>query len=466
MKIKFTLAALLLLSLKQQAQINGIKVEPAGELDMSTMHGAVNSNQKTMTGSISDTLYYFFNKHHFRNTPAMQGFYTVKSPAPTSTLNLAEFGASFLNGTVVNNTPVTLNAVRFVASRQANSVSSSIPVRVYVYNANPAGLPGAKVDSAMAVVTNTGGAFYTATFITPKTFTNSFFVSYKPMPSNPADTLKAWITNSSVGTTTASVNNGEGLGYTRIIAGTSTNSLYVNTNLYGASGSVPSDPEPIVAPIVSFNFASSFSMSPATSTAIPGAYCTNTLIMYNNTTTGTSVLENRQFNYNKFVPYWKPFSYSVQPVAADSIYSWNFTMPQVGTYYSKNFSQTYTVTGNTSGSLLVRYKHGSGNTSQNTNDLSNQTYSVVSCGSTGLTENLMNAQAFVFPNPNNGSLNIKNLEGKNTLTVYNLIGQEVFKTTTEDSSVNIDVAKEPSGNYLLKITNANGSSRVMKLIKN
>ena len=107
---------------------------------------------------------------------------------------------------------------------------------------------------------------------------------------------------------------GEGLSYIRV-----NGTLQPMANTFGAG----SDREWVVVPRVSFNYTSNASPSAPNSTLVPGAYCTGTAINFSNTSVNPAVIENRQFNLNKFIPYWTPFSHTVSIGAADSIYNWS-----------------------------------------------------------------------------------------------------------------------------------------------
>jgi hypothetical protein len=75
------------------------------------------------------------------------------------------------------------------------------------------------------------------------------------------------------------------------------------------------------------------------------------------------------------------------------------------------------------------------------------------------------AEVSVFPNPiSTGKATIKGLEGQNTITVMNVLGQAVLNFRSSDEEVGIDLKDQPAGNYLVKITNASNQSKVVKII--
>ncbi|MCC6370803.1 MAG: T9SS type A sorting domain-containing protein [Bacteroidia bacterium] len=93
------------------------------------------------------------------------------------------------------------------------------------------------------------------------------------------------------------------------------------------------------------------------------------------------------------------------------------------------------------------------------------TLSLQNC--TGIPDNAGFGEALVtFPNPVvNGKTTVKGLEGKNTLTVFNVLGETVltFESNTEETTV--DLGNQPVGNYMLRVTNSANQSKIIKVIK-
>lgn len=93
------------------------------------------------------------------------------------------------------------------------------------------------------------------------------------------------------------------------------------------------------------------------------------------------------------------------------------------------------------------------------------TVSVSTC--TGLSSNSSNGfDIRLFPNPSvNGKSTITGLVGTNVLTVFNTLGQVVLTQTVSGESTSIDLSGQPSGNYLVKITDtSDNQSRTIKII--
>ncbi|MEO6302737.1 MAG: T9SS type A sorting domain-containing protein [Bacteroidia bacterium] len=89
------------------------------------------------------------------------------------------------------------------------------------------------------------------------------------------------------------------------------------------------------------------------------------------------------------------------------------------------------------------------------------------CSSVGVPLNQLVADTkiSVFPNPTiNGKATIAGLEGTNTVTVYNMLGQTVLTLTSDKETVSIDLVNQPMGNYLVKVTDSNKASKTVKII--
>ena len=76
---------------------------------------------------------------------------------------------------------------------------------------------------------------------------------------------------------------------------------------------------------------------------------------------------------------------------------------------------------------------------------------------TGIQHSTFNIQHFnVFPNPNDGSMTVKfpsELQGKYSITIYNTIGETIFKRTDiNDQELLIDITNQPAGVYYISIS--------------
>ena len=71
----------------------------------------------------------------------------------------------------------------------------------------------------------------------------------------------------------------------------------------------------------------------------------------------------------------------------------------------------------------------------------------------------------VFPNPTNGVVTIMGKLNGTTLQVYNVLGAQVMQRELSSEQNLLDISDLPSGVYMFRITTANGSSVVKKVIK-
>lgn len=92
------------------------------------------------------------------------------------------------------------------------------------------------------------------------------------------------------------------------------------------------------------------------------------------------------------------------------------------------------------------------------------TISVSLC--TGINSNgLSTADLKLFPNPSvNGKVTVNGLTGTNMITVFNTLGQVVLTKQVSEETADLDLSGQPSGNYLIKIMDANKETRTIKLI--
>lgn len=80
------------------------------------------------------------------------------------------------------------------------------------------------------------------------------------------------------------------------------------------------------------------------------------------------------------------------------------------------------------------------------------------------TSDFENSTISFYPNPTNNIINVSSFETVERVTVYNLIGQEVFSQQINSNDFKIDVSNQASGTYIAKI-NSKGKSQSIKLIK-
>ncbi|MBK9283280.1 MAG: T9SS type A sorting domain-containing protein [Sphingobacteriaceae bacterium] len=451
---KLLMASLLIGGLAAKAQ-NKVEPEMSSFVNAPLEQSNTQSVNKTSVVNITDTLLYFLNKNEWKYG---NSYLTVKTPHTGSVQVNTEFGSSFLN---TSGTPVTITKALVLASRQANSTSTMIPLTVTLYTASPTGVPGASITTATCAITSTAGQFGTfATFTAPVVASGAFFLSYRANPINPADTLRVFFTAAHTATSGAPATQkfGESLGFIR------NNGNLISTTNYYNTGTPGSDLEAVVVPFVSFNFTADANVSAPNSTATPGAYCANLGITYTNTT--SEIANNRQFNYNAFATYWAPKTGTMTTPAVDPVYNWSFNGPPTptGSYTTANVTHTYATAGNASADIIVKYMYGFSKVGK-TLDTKTWTLQIANCGIVGVAENQLNANLNVYPNPAiSGKVNISGLEGSNTITVYNSIGQLVSTLVSETEITTVDLSAQPTGAYLIRVTDSNKASKVVRVI--
>lgn len=110
------------------------------------------------------------------------------------------------------------------------------------------------------------------------------------------------------------------------------------------------------------------------------------------------------------------------------------------------------------GSILAAgtpYNDGNGTSSGHVRVFENQTL-----GTQNFTSNEIN----FYPNPTNGIVNFTSTESIENITIYNLLGQEVFSNEINSNEFKLDISNQLTGTYITKI-NSNGKSEYLKLIK-
>jgi hypothetical protein len=85
---------------------------------------------------------------------------------------------------------------------------------------------------------------------------------------------------------------------------------------------------------------------------------------------------------------------------------------------------------------------------------------------TNLNNLILNSNLLIYPIPSiDGMVYLENLDGRNTLEVFSLIGDLVYKQITNSQTETLNLLNYPSGYYFVKITDSNGKSKAIKIIK-
>lgn len=70
-----------------------------------------------------------------------------------------------------------------------------------------------------------------------------------------------------------------------------------------------------------------------------------------------------------------------------------------------------------------------------------------------------------YPNPVKNSLTVSGNQAIALLEIYNMMGQRIAEKKTNEKEANLDTSSFKSGNYILKITYKDGSTKTAKIIK-
>lgn len=351
-------------------------------------------------GPCMDTVFYLYWKNTLLGSPT--SFVTTSIPAQTG-----------LEGafTYLNNGTVLINGLGCLTSRRAGSPSSSIPVRIVLYNVNASNIPTTAIDSVTVNVTGTSGNFFYGGFGMPKVVSGNFAVAYKNMSTNPNDTIRLWMTRAQ---TAAAASNkfGEGLGYIKVAGNwATTNSLFTTP--------ATNDFEPVAFPIASYSFTPNF-------TTAPNTPCVNNAVTFTNTTNNINVVKSRFFNWNIFNKYWATTGQQYDSV-------WAYIYGDGGFGFNENESHIYTAAATYNDSL-----YGSiwGFSASYCLQVIGKTITINACTS---IDEYNKDQFSVHPNPSTGVFHLSNLPLNATIRVVNILGETVkrFESTSVEQSVDL-----------------------------
>jgi hypothetical protein len=74
------------------------------------------------------------------------------------------------------------------------------------------------------------------------------------------------------------------------------------------------------------------------------------------------------------------------------------------------------------------------------------------------------SQAAVYPNPSNGVFTVSSPESISNISVYNISGVEVFKSSFNSETVDLDFSSFSEGMYILHLTTASSEKIISKII--
>lgn len=417
---------------------------------------------------INDTLRYFTYKQLYKlPVSPIHPYYKDAAVSPNS---ISHVGSIFKNKQALRIIGLEVKVLK----NPVTVTVDTIPIRLYLCNVVN-GLPiFPPVDSVMTGAENSTDLQFgrsargTFTASAARIVTGDFAVLAKCASVNSGDTVKILRTSGHTSTSTAvplQQRFGEGLGVLRQ-GGT----FYKTTNYNHPQFGNGTDYEFCVAPIVTF----SLEVDQIASSVMDGACECE---VFTNTNTSTPALTNRQFNFNEFYRQLKPFDASFPSFTPDSVLAFDlgdgappFYLPPntntINLVYWSGISNSFFT-----GSITGKYKR----MAEATNSLSeiailSFTSSTVWCNdsincTTGFEDRTAVADIHIFPNPTVDKITISHLKGKNTILLYATTGQLVFKEATMERDFILLVEDLPKGFYLLKITNEENMSRIIKIIK-
>ena len=423
------------------------------------------------TAQITDTLRYFTNKQlYIAPSYTIHPTYTLQAALVTNSTvtSVTHAGSIFRNATTLTVTGLEARVLKDPLNPSLNGVATRLYLCSLV-NGLPV-LPGldSVTTNATASAASQYGQTVGGTFTAAVVVTGDFAVLARNISGVSGDVLKLFRTAGHTGTSTAAPSPvykfGEGLGVFRM-----GNQFFKTSNFAHVDFGPGTDYEFCVAPIVQF----SLEVNQIESSIQSGACCWD---VFTNTNTSTPALSNRQFNFNEFFRYWQPFNTTTLPssVVPDPVLTWDLGDGSI--YYlpvASNTVQLSFVSGNCNqfytGSLVGRYRKMASLSSPTYSAGITFTSSTVYCGNdtlgSGIHEMNIMAGISVFPNPASDQLSVSGLKGHNSIAVYNMFGQLVLTQQTEKESAVLELQNVPAGTYLLRITDAAGSTRTIKALR-
>lgn len=414
---------------------------------------------------VQDTLEYFFNKHVFRNANGAQ-FIGANVPFQFTNTPVSHIASRFFNTSTV-----AVTGAECVVAKKSTSTTNTITVKLrlcLIVAGNPQ-LPG--LDSVNAVVNNAGtnGWFAGGDFPNgPHVLTSDFAIVAQNASPNAGDTATFYMTNGSVPSATAGTipvgsKFGEGLSWFRA-AGTwtTTQGFWGTANIPFASSSM----EYCLSPRVTYT-------ATADHATVPTTVCPQAQVIYNNTS--TSLINNRQFNMNKFVQVWAPFTATNNPSStSDSVFVFDAGDGQ-GMFYDMNHIHYYTTIGVYTSTLTANIRKmnfpniaaGTASSVKFAETKNNTIQTILACGPLGIANYNTVEGINIYPNPsNNGYVNITNLSNESTIELVNMLGQTVSKSKVNGGNHSFDYSHLPKGTYFVKISANNEKTKLTKLILN
>lgn len=436
---------------------------PAGEMAQAVRNIPVQNGPTYVAKSaaanlvITDTLWYYVNKHNYRNTAAnAASFYTFKNAFSYTATNAINSG-----GSVFENTGnIIVSGAEAIVIKNAGSPSPSVAVGLYLFNVSagfPTGAPVATCQSAIA--STTIGNYIGCNFSSPQLITGDYAIIMKNISSTPGDTIRMFMNNARTATSTASAEQKYGEGYGIIGFGTTFGTNWDNTTDVFNGASFGSDFEFCVAPRVTY----SVTADASTSTY---SFCNTANVAYVNTS--SPKISHRQYNLNHFFKQWKPFSNTAAIAAStiDSVFTWNFGAgPGTQSFVTSPIHQYLLGSGVVNDNMVAKIQKMSDYSYAANIDTKVWTVTVTVCN-VGLTENNIENQFAVYPNPATDKVTVylNNASQNTQIQVLNALGQVVISKSNVSDKNELNTESLSKGVYFVRVTNGKELSTTKLII--
>ncbi len=436
-------------------------------------------NTVTKAQLVNDTLRYFWYKQNYllpASSNSVHPFFKSRAAVQTNTY-ITHVGSIFRNKDT--NLIVTGLEARVLRPNFTFSGVGGVPFRLYLCKLGSNGFPVMPpLDSISGKVQATTplnyGQYFGGTFTnTPINVKGDFAVLARCVAGQDGDTVKIFRTAGHTATSTTAPSPaykfGEGLGVVR-----RGGQFVKTTNLNDPQFGTGTDYEFCVAPMVQFSLQVSQIASPTQEGACEWE-------VFTNTNTSSPEYTNKQFNFNQFYRAYKPFpgnSLYNTGFAPDSVLAWDLGDGQLPFYLNYGWDTIHLAYASGvsnqffNGTVCGKYKQSAYSCDPNVPSISTCitfTASTVWCNDSagsGIHEMGRLSRVKVFPNPTVDKTTITGLEGTNTIHIYNLMGQLVSVETTREEAVVVDLFKQPQGTYLIRLSNSDNNSRLIKVIRN
>lgn len=235
-----------------------------------------------------DTVHYPLVKQNYFNDEELYIFELWQEDLEAMSQTFYHSGAS-----------MSVNGVEFLARVNANSITATVTMRASVWNVNASNIPTTQVTSGTVVVSSTAFSWNVINFVSPAVMTGNYAIVLEPINTNAI--IDIIVTDIVPG----QVQDEDLSRFKSLWPAFNSNGLFVPIPTYNPA----QDFEMVAAPIVSYNINTAY-------TASPNPSCLGTPVNFTNTSTPSSILNNRMFTYGAFASHF-------MDAVSDSTHAWN-----------------------------------------------------------------------------------------------------------------------------------------------